>query len=140
MARLNSYDDWSNLTEIIVGSAENYTSHDRELSFDVFYHENLFRSDWAYPRLSAASDVSDRSWQIKQRYVEELNTDVENLATQLESLGVTVHRPVRLPPSAQSIKVSAGKRCLFRRSIFATTRLFWVTRSSKPLRRFDLGT
>ena len=55
MASLNTYNDWDPLKEIIVGSATNYTSHDRALSFDVFFHENLFRSDWAYPRLKQTS-------------------------------------------------------------------------------------
>ena len=80
MASLHSYDEFSTLREVIVGSAANYTSHDRELSFDVFFHENLFRSDWAYPRLKASTPVRDRGWQIKQRYVDELNEDVEGLA------------------------------------------------------------
>ena len=104
MAKLHSYDEWSTLREVIVGSAANYTSHDRELSFDVFFHENLFRSDWAYPRLKPSTPVRDRSWEIKQRYVEELNEDVENLAKTLTLLGVTVHRPLALPPNTPSIK------------------------------------
>jgi len=33
--QLNSHNDWSPLKEVIVGSAENYTSHDREVSFDA---------------------------------------------------------------------------------------------------------
>lgn len=104
MAKLHSYDEWSKLREVIVGSAANYTSHDRELSFDVFFHENLFRSDWAYPRLTTSTPLRDRSWQIKQRYVDELNEDVENLANILTTLGVIVHRPIPLPPNAPSIK------------------------------------
>ncbi|MBF6333239.1 glycine amidinotransferase [Nocardia transvalensis] len=102
---LNSHDEWSPLKEIVVGSAENYTSHDRELSFDLFFHENLFRSDWAYPRLSKASqgNADERSWGIKQRYVEELNEDVEGLAETLVSLGVTVHRPITLAKDAAPI-------------------------------------
>lgn len=103
--RLNSHNDWSPLHEIIVGSAENYTSHDRELSFDVFFHENLFRSDWAYPRLRQATEgpASTREWAIKQRYVEELHEDVEALASLIGSLGVTVHRPITLPPDTAPI-------------------------------------
>lgn len=104
MVTLNSHDDWSTLREVIVGSAANYTAHDRELSFDIFFHENLFRSDWAYPRLTASTPVQDRSWQIKQRYVQELNEDVEGLAKTLSSLGVVVHRPLPLPPETPSIK------------------------------------
>ena len=103
--KLNSHNEWSPLKEVIVGSAANYTSHDREVSFDIFFHENLFRSDWAYPRLrkSTASKASERSWHIKQRYVDELNEDVEGLVGVLRSLGVTVHRPVTLPFNARSI-------------------------------------
>ena len=104
MGRLHSYDEWSTLREVVVGSAANYTSHDRELSFDVFFHENLFRSDWAYPRLTASTPVRDRAWHIKQRYVEELNEDVENLAKILATLGIIVHRPIPLPPDTPSIK------------------------------------
>lgn len=35
MASIHSYVEWPTLREVIVGSAANYTSHDRELSFDV---------------------------------------------------------------------------------------------------------
>jgi glycine amidinotransferase len=97
--RLNSYDEWSPLKEVIVGSAKNYISHDREVSFDLFFHDNLFRSDWVYPRLhrSANTDTASRSWRIKQQYVDELNEDVEGLAGTLKSLGVSVLRPMELP-------------------------------------------
>lgn len=103
---LNSYDEWSPLKEVIVGSATNYSSHDREISFDIFFHENLYRSDWAYPRLNSASELKpdDRTWKIKQKYVDELNEDVEGLANTLSSLGITVHRPIQLPPNSDTIK------------------------------------
>lgn len=99
MNKLNSYNEWSPLKEVIVGNAQNYTSHDRELSFDIFFHENLFRSDWAYPRLRQSSDIptSERGWSIKQRYVEELNEDVENLVQTLQKLNINVLRPMELP-------------------------------------------
>lgn len=101
---LNSHNEWSTLKEVVVGSAANYTTHDRELSFDLFFHENLFRSDWAYPRLRPASPAArDRSWRIKERYVQELNEDVEGLAECLSELGVTVHRPLPLPAEAAAI-------------------------------------
>jgi len=102
---MNSHNDWDDLREIIVGSSENYVSHDRELSFDVFFHENLFRSDWAYPRLNQATDLntSERAWKIGKRYVEELTEDVEGLAAVLSSLGVTVHRPTTLPANPDPI-------------------------------------
>ncbi|HEV7302450.1 MAG TPA: hypothetical protein VGN72_24135 [Tepidisphaeraceae bacterium] len=103
---LNSFDEWSPLKEVVVGSAKNYTSHDREVSFDIFFHENLFRSDWAYPRLRKSTDrrAHERAWRIKQRYVDELNEDVEGLAVTLASIGIKVHRPIELPHSAETIR------------------------------------
>ncbi|QIZ37040.1 glycine amidinotransferase [Saccharopolyspora sp. ASAGF58] len=104
--RLNSHDEWSPLKEIIVGSAENYLSHERDISFDLFHFDNLrFRSDWAYPRLTRAREgtTASHSWEIKRRYAEELHEDVEGLATVLTGLGVTVHRPIPLPPDAAPI-------------------------------------
>lgn len=103
---VHTYDEWSPLKEIIVGSAKNYCSHDREVSFDIFFHENLFRSDWAYPRLkkSTSRRAQDRAWQIKAQYVEELNEDVEGLAAALARVGVKVHRPLELPLNAEPIR------------------------------------
>jgi len=97
--KLNSYDEWSPLREIVLGSAANYTSHARDLSFDLFFQDNVTRAHSYYPRVSAPSrqgaDAAPRS-PIKQRYVDELNEDVEGIAKVLESLGVTVHRPMTL--------------------------------------------
>jgi glycine amidinotransferase len=100
--QLNSFDEWSPLREIIVGSGENYVSHERELSFDLFFHDNIARdnpsrSEWYYPRLSSRSGrgqgTGSTQVPIRQRYVAELNEDLEGLAKVLESLSVTVHRP-----------------------------------------------
>lgn len=104
--KLNSHNDWDPLKEIVVGSAENYISHERDLSFDLFFHENLFRSDWAYPRIgkSRESREFNLSWNIKEKYVEELNEDVEGLVKILESLGIVVHRPMPLPFNAGAIR------------------------------------
>ncbi|MFF5252890.1 glycine amidinotransferase [Streptomyces leeuwenhoekii] len=114
--RVNSYDEWSPLREVIVGSARNYTSHERELSFDLFFHDNLVRSEWYYPRLStpgsasgtedAESGRSGRS-PIKQRYVDELIEDVEGIVSTLESLSVRVHRPLDLHESTTEVRTPA---------------------------------
>ncbi|TCQ02454.1 glycine amidinotransferase [Rhizobium sp. PP-F2F-G36] len=98
---LHSYDEWSNLKEVIVGSAENYISHERELSFDLFFHDNLKnRSEWYYPRISGVSnkreDQGREKYNIKRRYLDELSEDVEGIADTLTSLGVKVHRPMSL--------------------------------------------
>ncbi|MER6738708.1 glycine amidinotransferase [Streptomyces puniciscabiei] len=103
---LNSYDDFTPLSEIVVGSAENYVGHDRDLTFELFFHEALggYRSDWAYPRLAArGSGGKAETWKISKRYTDELHEDVENLAATLTSLGITVHRPLPLPENALPI-------------------------------------
>lgn len=92
---LNTYDDWSPLKEVIVGSAANYTSHERELSFDLFYYDEIPNAHMYYPRHHAPAEGGRGAPSpIKQKYVEELNEDVEGMAEVLESLSVIVHRPM----------------------------------------------
>jgi glycine amidinotransferase len=109
--KLNSFDEWSPLKEVVLGSAANYISHERELSFELFFHDNLQTSAWYYPRLSApdgapAGQPPARSL-IKQRYVEELNEDVEGIADVLESLSVTVLRPMDLSGATPDMRTPA---------------------------------
>jgi len=109
---LNSYDEWSTLREVIVGSADNYTSHDRELSFDLFFHDNIIRTEWYYPRLAApkSADSGERGplrHPIKQRYAEELIEDVDGIVKTLESLSVKVHRPIPLDAATTEVRTPA---------------------------------
>ncbi|MER5527211.1 glycine amidinotransferase [Streptomyces sp. NPDC002677] len=109
--RLNSFDEWSPLKEVIVGSAENYVSHERELSFDLFFHDNIAkdnasRSEWYYPRLTA-NGGNRASQPIKQRYVDELNEDLDGIVKTLESLGATVHRPLPLDAATAEVRTPA---------------------------------
>ncbi|MFE7097138.1 glycine amidinotransferase [Streptomyces erythrochromogenes] len=114
--QLNSFDEWSPLKEVIVGSARNYVSHERELSFDLFFHDNLAtdnagRSEWYYPRLSsrgtAPRQPADGRVPIKERYVAELNEDLEQLAEVLGSLGVKVLRPTDVDASTTEVRTPA---------------------------------
>jgi len=110
--KLNSFDEWSPLKEVIVGSAKNYTSHERELSFDLFFHDNLIRTEWYYPRLSTPGDHTNENKKttqlpIKQRYVEELMEDIEGIATTLESLSVKVLRPQDLDEATVQVQTPA---------------------------------
>ncbi|MEU8877675.1 glycine amidinotransferase [Streptomyces javensis] len=111
MLHLNSFDEWSPLREVVVGSAENYVSHERELSFDLFFHDNLAkdntsRSEWYYPRLRSRGEAAGngrRRTPVGTRYVEELNEDLEGLADTLRSLGVSVRRPRPLHPDTSEV-------------------------------------
>ncbi|MEU7931244.1 glycine amidinotransferase [Micromonospora echinofusca] len=114
--QLNSFDEWSPLKEVIVGSAENYVSHERELSFDLFFHDNIrenrsFRTEWYYPRLAArgagGSAPEPGRVPIKQRYVAELCEDLDGIAKTLESLSVTVHRPLHVDASTVEVATPA---------------------------------
>lgn len=110
--KLNSFDEWSPLKEVIVGSATNYTSHARELSFDLFFHENLMRTEWYYPRLEtsghrAKANRKQVQLPIKQRYVEELIEDIEGIAQTLQSLSVTVHRPMDIHENTVEVQTPA---------------------------------
>jgi len=107
--RLNSFDEWSPLREVVVGSAVNYISHHRELSFELFFHDVIAggpggRSEWYYPRLAPARGAAQP---IKRRYVEELNEDLEGIVRVLTDLGVTVHRPLALPDDAAQVRTPA---------------------------------
>lgn len=106
---LNSYDEWSPLREVIVGSALNYTSHERELSFELFFHDNLHQpAAFYYPRLATAGGAAPAGQSpIKQRYVDELNEDVDGIVKALESLAVTVHRPMDVDPSTAQVTTPA---------------------------------
>lgn len=102
---LNSFEDFTPLKEVIVGSARNYLSHERDVTFELFFHESLsgYRSDWSYPRLISAQDEPGESWQINRRYTEELDEDVEGLAEVLQGAGVKVLRPLVLPSGVDRI-------------------------------------
>ncbi|WP_311137605.1 hypothetical protein [Streptomyces sp. I6] len=118
---LNSFDEWSTLKEVVVGSAANYTSHERELSFDLFFHDNIAgdnssRSEWYYPRLTVGGDRGTGAGAdgarrgrvpIKQRYVDELAEDLEGMAAALAGLGVTVHRPMDLDAGTNEVRTPA---------------------------------
>jgi glycine amidinotransferase len=110
--KLNSFDEWSQLREVIVGSALNYTSHERELSFDLFFHDNIVRTEWYYPRLKTPGSNSEphqklATLPIKQRYIEELNEDIEGIVQALQSLSVTVHRPLHLDKNTTTVQTPA---------------------------------
>ncbi|BCY14190.1 glycine amidinotransferase [Actinoplanes sp. L3-i22] len=104
--RLNSYDDFTPLKEVILGSATDYAQRLRDLSFDMFISDNLTGARGYYPSITDWRPSADRDHRnepaklaLKERFLDELVEDIEGLGTQIAQLGVTVHRPMALPPS-----------------------------------------
>ncbi|MDB9310439.1 glycine amidinotransferase [Aphanizomenon sp. CS-733/32] len=111
---VNSFDEWSRLKEVVVGSPINYNTQDLELSFKVFFHDVAY-SSFCYPYYysGAESRSKDNSvcqensqdtqtfttHSLKKQYLQELNEDVEELVSTLQKLGIKVHRPIPLTRS-----------------------------------------
>ncbi|PPF44852.1 glycine amidinotransferase [Pseudoclavibacter sp. AY1F1] len=102
--RVNSFDEWSQLREVVLGSALNYTSHEREISFDLFFHDNIQRSEWVYPRLANPGGRLNARTSINQKYVDELNEDLQGMEDALVGLGVKVLRPMDLSAETADVQ------------------------------------
>lgn len=93
---LNSYDEWTRLHEVVLGSPINYDAHTLDLSFEFFFHDVRKRGTF-YPTYGTGHGVRVdslvKSVEIKRQYVEELQEDLEEFSNTLSSLGVTVLRP-----------------------------------------------
>ena len=84
--RVNSFDEWTRLREVVVGRAEHYTEHDVDTSWQLFFFENVA------PTLT--DDVASRRLlSIRPQLVDELNEDIAGLADALTGHGVRVLRP-----------------------------------------------
>jgi glycine amidinotransferase len=112
--RLNSFEDFTPLKEIVVGSADGYADRVRDMSFDMFISDNLSGARGYYPSISTWRDSPERRDRnnphrlaMKERFLQELIEDVEGMVTDLESLHVTVHRPVTPAPDLTDIDTPA---------------------------------
>ncbi|MFF4035407.1 glycine amidinotransferase [Streptomyces sviceus] len=112
--RLNSFDDFTPLREVVLGSASNYVERLRDLSFDMFISDNLSGARGYYPSITdwrPGPDRLDRNQPdrlaMKERYLQELIEDVEGIADTLASLSVRVHRPMALPPELGEVSSPA---------------------------------
>jgi len=99
--RLNSFDDFSPLKEVILGSASDYHSRILDLSFDMFIIDNLSGARGYYPSIADWHDGGSRAERnephrldMKLRFVDELIEDVEGIEAILKSFSVKVHRPM----------------------------------------------
>lgn len=100
--KVNSFDEWSRLREVVVGTSAGYEAHEMELSFRLFFND-IAHSSFYYPSLDAggALEAADSRRELNHRYVEELAEDVEDLVLALIEAGVRVHRPEPLPSEAR---------------------------------------
>ncbi|GIF03120.1 glycine amidinotransferase [Actinoplanes siamensis] len=114
MAHLNSYDDFSPLKEVVLGSAANYAERLHDLSFDMFISDNLTGAKGYYPSITDWHDAASRADRneprrlaMKKRFLDELIEDVEGIAATLESLSVKVLRPMPLDPEPATMSTPA---------------------------------
>ncbi|WP_328341108.1 glycine amidinotransferase [Micromonospora sp. NBC_00421] len=112
--RLNSYDDFTPLKEVILGSADGYVARLPDLSFDMFISDNLTGARGYYPSITDWRPGEDRRRRnephrlaMKTRFLDELTADVEGLAGQLRDLGIRVHRPMALDPDLGELATPA---------------------------------
>jgi glycine amidinotransferase len=98
---VNSFDEWSPLKEIIVGSPINFNFNNVELSFKIFFHDNAAtKFDFCYPSYDKNSDESiGFNPQLKKQYLDELAEDIGGLVQTLEKLDIRVFRPMPLNES-----------------------------------------
>ena len=112
--RLNSFDDFTPLREVIVGSADGYLDRIRDLSFDMFVSDNVSGTKGYYPSISTWRDGASRATRneprrlaLKERFLHELVEDVEGVAAELDALGVRVHRPAAIDPGTREVATPA---------------------------------
>lgn len=86
---VHSYDEWSRLREVIVGVADHYDQYHLDVTFKLFFFENL-EPILTDPRLS--SEYLD----IPQWILDELIEDIDGLVETLQNFGVVVRRPQSL--------------------------------------------
>jgi glycine amidinotransferase len=82
----NSFDEWTQLREIVVGRAEHYTEHHVDTSWRLFFFDNVA------PTLDNGA-LSPPLLQIPEQLVDELNEDITGLVNTLTDCGVNVLRP-----------------------------------------------
>lgn len=78
---INVHTEWGKLNEVIVGSVFNATDHNVDLSFKLFFNDNI-------------QDVLlKNSIHLQKKLILERQADLDSLAETLKNLGIIVHRP-----------------------------------------------
>lgn len=85
---VHTFDEWSRLEEVIVGSPNGYSQHHLDPSFRLFYLPHI-------EPLARDRSHSDGLVPIPNRIQSELAEDVAGFVTVLEQFGATVRRPAK---------------------------------------------
>jgi glycine amidinotransferase len=85
MQQANSYDEWTQLREVVVGIADDYLSHELDASFRLFYFDNV-----------PVPPEHGHVLPIPQQLLEELQEDLQGFVAALEACSVSVIRPAAL--------------------------------------------
>src|SRR5260370_6158455 len=94
----HSFDEWSTLREVIVGSVAGYELHHLDVSFAMFYFENIYAP---LKKRTAVSGSGSHTVRIPRAIVAEAQEDVAELAAALADFGATVFRPADLAAQGQ---------------------------------------
>lgn len=99
---VNSFDEWTRLSEVIVGSSNGLRAFHLDPSFNLFYWENI------RGYLKAREYFRDKSgsyeWPIiplSQNILNELAEDIQGFVETLSDLGIVVRRPLELVGNGQ---------------------------------------
>lgn len=91
---VNSYDEWSQLNEIIVGRADGFPGFHIDNSFSLFFWDNI--KPFLGSKKYFWDEAAGYQWpiiEIEPGIIEELLEDIQGLVNALEKLGVRVRRP-----------------------------------------------
>ncbi len=105
MSIVNSHNEWDKLEEIIVGDGFPSTLPALELSFQLFFHNNIHGQSYD-------ERIFNKESPIKKQYVEEMNEDVEEFVQILKDFGTKVRRP-KVPKKIEEVKTPHWKSTNF---------------------------
>jgi len=84
---VNSHTSFGKLKEVVVGVELDFTKRMSDLTFKLFYREAIGE---------AVYEIIGDEYHVNQELIKQRNVELDNLASLIESHGVTVHRPDRL--------------------------------------------
>jgi len=88
--KIFSSNEWDPLKEVVVGNVFDTYSINTDLSFQLFFKDNLEHNLWGW-----LQDTSNKII-IKEQYIHELNEDIDAFIDVLVNEGINVHRPTQL--------------------------------------------